>query len=419
MKKVLILGGASVHCKLVTAAKELGYYTIVTDYLKDSPAKQIADEAWLINIMDVDELEKKCVEEGVDGIVSGWLDPAQRPYQELCKRLSLPCYGTEKQFFAMTDKHAFKEMCVNNDVDIIPEYSLTDVEKEKVSFPVFVKPVDSRGSRGQAICNSYSELYEAIEIAGSESSNGDVIIEKYLANKNSFQVTYFFVDGEAYLIRTADGYKGLVEEKLDKVALCSISPSVYQGVFEKTASDKVIQMLKNIGFENGPAMVQGFYDEGKFRFYDPGLRFPGVEYDLVFKKLTGIDLMKEMVRFSVTGRMDSTGLKDNISLIDNKQVAVLFPTIEAGTISEIAGTEDLLKDSKIVAFSLRHTVGETVGWTYNVNQRVAEIDLYEDNLDKLIKFVKEIQEKLVVKNTEGKDMIYKPLDLNRIMKAVG
>ena len=44
-KKLLILAGAGTHNKVVKAAREMGIYTIVTDYLVDSPAKQIADEA--------------------------------------------------------------------------------------------------------------------------------------------------------------------------------------------------------------------------------------------------------------------------------------------------------------------------------------------------------------------------------------
>ena len=51
-KKLLILAGAPVHCKVVQSAKEMGVHTIVTDYLnyEESPAKQIADEYWNLNI---------------------------------------------------------------------------------------------------------------------------------------------------------------------------------------------------------------------------------------------------------------------------------------------------------------------------------------------------------------------------------
>lgn len=54
MKKILILGGTAQQIKLVEAAKKMGVYTIVTDYLVDSPAKKVADEAWMLNIKDVD-----------------------------------------------------------------------------------------------------------------------------------------------------------------------------------------------------------------------------------------------------------------------------------------------------------------------------------------------------------------------------
>ena len=39
-KKILILGGTPQQIKLVNAAKKMGLYTIVTDYLENSPAKK-------------------------------------------------------------------------------------------------------------------------------------------------------------------------------------------------------------------------------------------------------------------------------------------------------------------------------------------------------------------------------------------
>lgn len=39
-KKLLILGGAYLHNKVVEAAHEMGIYTIVTDNVPNSPAKK-------------------------------------------------------------------------------------------------------------------------------------------------------------------------------------------------------------------------------------------------------------------------------------------------------------------------------------------------------------------------------------------
>lgn len=413
-KKVLILGGASVHLKLVKAAKEMGYYTIVTDYLNDSPAKKIADEAWNVNITDIKVICDKCEKSNVNGVISAWLDPCQRPYQKICEKLNLPCYGTEEQFFLMTDKHAFKNLCSKNKVDIIPEYTIDEINNNLIEYPVFVKPVDSRGSRGQSVCMNNAELNKAIDKAKKESSNGDIIIEKYIGNECSFQVTYFFVDGQPFLIRTADGYKGTLEDKLDKVALCSISPSIYTESFLKSANNNVIKMLKSIGFKNGPVMLQGFYDNGKFRFFDPGLRFPGVDYELLYKEIFNVDFMKAMIEFSVTGQMKNLKINEDLFLLKGKSAAVLFPTISAGEIVEIKGYDYLKENKNVVSTSLRHSVGEIVNWTYNVNQRLAEIDLYDNGIDSLIRSINKIQDELCVLDKNKANMIYKPFDTDRI-----
>ena len=44
MKKILVLGSASVHVKLIKAAQEMGIYTITTDNVpyEDSPGKKVS-----------------------------------------------------------------------------------------------------------------------------------------------------------------------------------------------------------------------------------------------------------------------------------------------------------------------------------------------------------------------------------------
>ena len=53
-KKLLIIGATTTECDIVRYAKAAGIYTIVADYLPDSPAKKVADKAVLINALDVD-----------------------------------------------------------------------------------------------------------------------------------------------------------------------------------------------------------------------------------------------------------------------------------------------------------------------------------------------------------------------------
>ena len=89
-KRLLVLGGAYQHRKIVLAARKLGVITFVTDYLdiQDSPAKQIADFPLNCNIFDVDGLAEICAQYHIDGVIGPYLDVSQHPYQELCERSS-------------------------------------------------------------------------------------------------------------------------------------------------------------------------------------------------------------------------------------------------------------------------------------------------------------------------------------------
>ena len=76
-KKLLILGGAYLHNKVVEAAHEMGIYTIVTDNVPNSPAKKIADKAYDINVSDVDGIVEMCRRENVDAVLTVMLDFCQ------------------------------------------------------------------------------------------------------------------------------------------------------------------------------------------------------------------------------------------------------------------------------------------------------------------------------------------------------
>lgn len=415
VKKLLILGGAGAHVKLVEAANSMGIRTYVTDNIASSDAKKIAYRAEDVNIYDIPSLIEFCRKEKIDGALSTHFDPCQRPYAKLCKKLGFHCFGTEEQFFAMTDKHAFKKLCVKNGVDVIPEYTVGQVERGEAEYPLFVKPADSRGSRGQAVCFCKNEIEKALENARRESSNGDVLIEKYLGGRQEIQITYFFADGKPYLIRTADSYTGGKEAGLEKIVACSVSPSRYTDEFLETANARVIGMLESLGIKNGPAFVQGFYDNGKFRFFDPGLRFPGVDYDRIYPLVYGVDLMKLCVSYALDGKIPFDAVPDDMFRLKGKRAAVLFPFIKKGTIASICEKKLITSDKNVFSCLFRRKVGGKVDYTFDVNQRFAEIDLLADTTSDLKNAIKRVQKSLSVKDGEGNEMIFHPFDENRVL----
>lgn len=409
MKKILILGGASVHCKLVEAANRLGCYTIVTDYLQDSPAKRIAAESWMLNIMDVDLIVEKCKEEKVDAVLTGWLDPCQRPYEEICRKLGLPCYGNAEQFRILTDKNAFKDFCRACDVDIIPQYSLADIENKNIEFPVFVKPNDSRGSRGQSLCYTYEELLPAIEKAKSESSNGEIVVEKYMEGKQDFSMTYFVIGGIPHLVRICDRYLGKKEDSLNKQCIGCIAPSKYTQMYLDQVDVRVKGFIKKLGIQNGPVFMQGFVDGDTVRFYDPGLRFPGGDYELFLKMATGTDLMELMTEFALTGQI-SREIGDDLFLLNEKHTIQLDFTCRSGKIAAYRGLDAIAGNPNVISAFGRYEIGEIVPASGDVRQRVYEVGMLIGENDTVSDSVKAIQSVFDVLDTAGNSMLISQLD---------
>ena len=413
-KKLMIIGGAFQHCKLVEAAKQLGVITYVTDYLtiEDAPAKQIADYYFMNNITDIDGIVDICKKEKIDGIISTSLDACQIPYFKVCQALGKPCFGTEEQFHILTDKRKFKEACIENGVDVIPEYKEEDFISEEnctanVQFPVLVKPCISRGSRGQSICNSFVEIKKAIVIAKSESSNGKIVIEKYMGQANDFSMTVLVINSKAYVIRTVDRILGKYEDGLDKLAVGSASPSVFTKLYLEKAHGKIENFIKSIGLVNAPMFMQGFVDGDCVRFYDPGLRFPGGEHERMFKHVFGKDVLYPFIEFALTGRIseDSISLSENDVFLKGKVAAQILPTLRAGKITEIEGLEEIRKLPNVVSVFERFKLNDEIKATHNVNQRFGEIDIVCDSNRQVVEVSKQIFALLNIKDENGLNMI--------------
>ena len=98
--------------------------------------------------------------------------------------------------------------------------------------------------------------------------------------------------------------------------------------------------------------------------------------------------------------------------LENKKAAVLFPTVSKGTIETLEGIDCYC--DKIVSAIPRCEVKDTLEWTYNVNQRLAEMDVLANDLDDLKKTLQEVQNNIKVLNEKGENMIYEYFDVNRI-----
>jgi len=409
-KKLLILAGGANLVTLVRRAQELGVYTIVTDYYDEtiSPAKKVADEAWNISWSDIDALEAKCREVGVDGITTGYSESPLDCCIQLCKRLGLPCYCTEDQLLFTRDKIRFKEVCRQNGVPVVKEYATID---EVDSFPIIVKPVDRAGSIGVGIATNMEELRRVYDYAMEMSYCKQVIIEKYI-NGTKIDVYYEIRDGVATLIST-DSVINAKNNGMKRVVQSAwyLPSHVHDLIVEKTdAAFK--RMLKNLGIRDGYIFVSGFEDHGELMFFESGFRLCGGHLYNYFEELGHVNNMDIFIYHALTGTAKNVmprykGNKNlkcmNINLYANKGVIDRIEGMEAVSkmdtckFSLVTGRPGMeCQDDKAILFKL--------GMFY----------LCHEDPERLQRDTEKAYSLLNIVDTNGNDMIYDKIDTSVI-----
>lgn len=417
-KKLLILGGAALHCGVVETAKCMGIETYVTDYLpiEDSPAKQIANHAWDYDIFDVDNIVTRCKQESMDGVLNVYIDPCQMPCQEICERLGLPFFATPEQIEIFHDKNIFLETCKANGVDVIEQYYESDFVtcNPDIRYPLYVKPSDSRGTRGQTVCRNYSEMADAIFVAKNESDNGEVIIERFMEGFQDIQLTYFMIDGEPHLYCIGDKYNGTAGEGYQGSVIAGVCPSIHEETILSDAHPKICKMLRNMGLKNTPVFIQGFLEGNKFRAYDPALRLPGFLYEHIIKKATGLDTYKALIEFALTGRFPQELKEVNSKRrMAGKLSVSIWIFVRAGRITEVRGIDELRMNSSVVRIDEWYHVGDVIENWRNIKNTFCEVAMLCEDIKEAKQLTKTIYDTVRINDENGEDMKIVLFDTNR------
>lgn len=411
MKKLLILGGGALSMEIVTAAKEMGLYTIVTDWysLDQSPAKQIADQAEFISTTDTDALLNLIREHKIDGVLTGYTDSTLPYYWKLCHEATLPCYGTLEQFDFACDKDSFKNKCREFGISVVEEYQLKSSASEFAlnfkKFPVLVKPVDNSGARGIHIVSSAAEFEEAYESALSASPSNTVLIER-LMNHEEITVFYLIINGKIHLLGTADRHVRKVQPDTIPLPVGYTFPSKHHITYVETTNKKVISMLESIGLKNGLVFMQSFVEEEDFVFYEMGFRLTGSIEHHIYEAATGINPLKMLINFAVNGEMCK---EDQFKSVDFRGYGYnLTYLLTPGVISKISGIECLsdLGEHVKCKFLLNYTESDEIlitarGTLQQVGLRVL---LHSESKSQLRQIKENLQHNITFINDKGELM---------------
>lgn len=409
-KRLLILGGIKLEGKIVERAKKMGIYTIVADYQTDSPAKKIADKAVLVDATDVDAIVKLCEEEKIDGIATGFVDILLPAWMEACERLNLPCYATKKMLSMSLDKIDFKKTCEKNDIPVPKTYfvgdAISDDVFEKISYPVFVKPLDASGSRGCGVCNSKEEVLNQFSKAISFSATSNAVIEDYLIGRE-FLLDYIGVDGEFKLLEMFDRYMADDRGSARNFSNVSLAPSFAIDMYYQNMDKKIRAMFKKLGFKDGLIFLQGHVNKNKITFYEMGCRLGGTFFELE-QACLGMNSIDMIIQYALTGKM-----VDEFDTVDDKiakytKFAAVSNYLLAGnneTIAKIEGLEKIKKMESFVSCIQHRNVGCHYLADSIVDKPVASFYFTGNSIDEIKNDISYLNDNFKVSNIEGKSLL--------------
>lgn len=202
-RKLLLLGGSEAQLISIEKAKQLGYYTVLCDFLPDNPGQYLADSFHLVSTTDKDAVLAVAMEEKINGIVAYSSDPAAPTAAYVANKMGLPGmnYDIVRHF---CEKHLFREFLIENhfnvpkSIEIKVPYNIEDIDYSDLAFPVIVKPTDSSGSKGITVLEDVTGLSDALLYAQEYSRNQTLIIEEFVVRDHPYviEAEIFTLNGE-------------------------------------------------------------------------------------------------------------------------------------------------------------------------------------------------------------------------------
>lgn len=410
VKKIIFLGGFPQMIDIVFVAREMGIYTIVVDRNEKSPAKQFADEAINISTDNIDEIEKFCIENGVDGVFTGFEDFNIHIAQELCERLNMPFYATKEQLKIITNKDRFKKECRKYGVPVIEQYDFDEAVALK-KYPYIVKPADSYGSRGITIAKNEEDLKNGLKKAVLVSQTSTAVIERFIGTSYGTELFYTIINEKIYLTVTADRYTVRTEDTTVPLPVAEVFPSKHRDEMVRTIDKNIREMLKGMGIKNGLVLIQALYEDGEFFVYEMAYRFTGEQHYRLVLSQNGVSLAKFMIKLALSedvSDFETDLLKDESFTKPSINLAVV---LKPGTIKEITGLDKVYQIDEVISYNLTHKNGDCVNASGDYSHMLIRVNMVAENYEKLKKAIKNVRDYVRVTSCEGEDMIVSPFVL--------
>ena len=393
MKKLMILGGGPNQLPLIKAAKKNGYCVALCDCSENAPGVELADEFYLVSIMDKEAVFEATKAAKADGIISN-SEPAMPIVAYVGNALGLPSNDYEL-ISAMTDKFRFRSLLKDNGFAVPRFGSAETYEEAKALFnglnkPVMIKPAASSGSRGVVKLETDEQLKENFDDAQHYSRNGKVILEEYIDN-----VCDHIIGGDMFVSDDEVVFFGLMSCIRDLINAPLVPKGeMYPALLSEEQADAVRKELsravKELGIKFGAINVEIMITpEGKTCFIELAPRNGGNLIPEELLAATGFDIFDATVRAAIGEKVLRYEAKSEIPY-----VTYMVSSKKRGVLKSVSFSEKI--NPFVDAYIPDEQPGDEVEPFINADKRLGVLMLKFDSIEQRNRILENIEDHIFV-----------------------
>jgi len=401
-KGILIVGGGLLQIVALEVAKELGYYTYLTDMNENCPSRDYTDEFIKLSTKDIEghvDLSKKL--RSLNKISAVYTQGADVEYTVAmaAKAANLPGIDPEAALNC-NDKIRMRKLLNDNGIDNVKYAKATTIDEacqaiEVVGLPCIIKPLDNSASRGVTKIYNKDKIPNAFSIALSNCFHKkEVIIEELLLG-DEYSVDTIIYKDVLYPAGISD--RVFKDYKDFAIQIGSRTPSLLPTEIQSEMYSLLSRAAKVLGVTEGAfkgdlivvngkpkiievtARTSGGFDSQYRKPYSFGINIIKATIDIALgKKLNPVDLIPKWFKWSMT--------------------TSVFPS--PGTVKEISGIEELRNIAGVRNIFMDLQIGDSIESYTNCASRVNHIIITADTFTKLMEIQEEVQKTLLITTTE-------------------
>ncbi len=354
--RAIVLGGTNPHIELINILKARGYYTILVDYLENSPAKQYADQHVQESTLDLEKVLEIARDIQVDLVISASIDQANLTACYVGEKLGLPIPYSYQTALEVTDKGLMKAKMIQAG---IPTSKFITLEEEKdtngtedLKFPLMVKPADNCGSTGVRKVNNREEFGRYLNEAYQASRVGRAIAEEFVTGKE-ISVYAFVHSDNAEIIMMSERHSTTGGAKENVMCYATTTPPMISEEAKVNIQKASTEIAHAFGLDNTPLHVQVFVDGDDISVIEFAPRVGGgVSYKTI-KMKTGFDIISATVE-SFLGNKVKPIYRD-----DGKYYSINIVYAKPGILGKITELEKL-KEKGIIEHTFYYKPEESL-----------------------------------------------------------